>query len=304
MFSLFTPTSSAMIAWGVWVIPMPAPRTWTDWRLRARSSRATSAAILYPHHPFTPSYDVWQIFEDAEVHEPFDPSGEGVRGTPVAQPGTDLAELTVEERRMIIRATYAMVYQIDQAVGRMIEGLRRTGLWEHTVVVFTSDHGDFMGDHGRLRKGYTPSDALLHLPFILRAPGDRLPDQVATSMSNVDVMPTLASLAGVSAPDSMPGDIHGRDMVEVVRAGDDHVALAYCSNGDPAVTNYTLYDDAYRFTLYPRTGHVELYDHRSDLGEVHNLAASEPELVAAMRRRVEAQLLLHRNPTLARVSAW
>jgi arylsulfatase A-like enzyme len=205
---------------------------------------------------------------------------------------------------MIIRATYAMVYQIDLAVGRMMEGLQRAGLWENTIVVFTSDHGDFLGDHGRLRKGYTPSDALLHLPFVLRAPGalrsGDLPERVDTPMSNVDVLPTLTSLAGMAAPDW----IHGRDITAVVREGCDHVALAYCSNGDPAVTNYTLYDDVYRFTLYPQRDHVELYDHRRDPGEVRNLATSESDRVAAMRRRVEARLLLHRNPTLARVSAW
>jgi arylsulfatase A-like enzyme len=257
-----------------------------------------------PHHPFTPSHDVWALFEDAEVHEPFDPAGEGARGTPVAHAGTDVSDLTMEERRMIIRATYAMVYQIDLAVGRMMEGLQRAGLWENTIVVFTSDHGDFLGDHGRLRKGYTPSDALLHLPFVLRAPGalrsGDLPERVDTPMSNVDVLPTLTSLAGMAAPDW----IHGRDITAVVREGCDHVALAYCSNGDPAVTNYTLYDDVYRFTLYPQRDHVELYDHRRDPGEVRNLATSESDRVAAMRRRVEARLLLHRNPTLARVSAW
>jgi hypothetical protein len=70
------------------------------------------------------------------------------------------------------------------------------------------------------------------------------------------------------------------------------------------VTNYTLYDRAYRFTLYPTRGYAELYDHREDPGECHNLVAERPAQATAMWRTIEAQLLRHRNPILARVSAW
>jgi len=48
---------------------------------------------------------------------------------------------------MIIRYTYAMIYQVDPAVGRILDALKAAGLWEDTIVVFTSDHGDFLGDH-------------------------------------------------------------------------------------------------------------------------------------------------------------
>ena len=108
--------------------------------------------------------------------------------------------MSAEERRTVIRYTHAMIYQIDQAVGRILDALQANGLWEDTIVVFTSDHGDFLGDHARLRKGTVGSDALLHLPFILRAPGADLPARVDTPMSNCDVMPTLAALTGVAPP--------------------------------------------------------------------------------------------------------
>ncbi|MGC9349500.1 MAG: sulfatase family protein, partial [Anaerolineae bacterium] len=253
-----------------------------------------------PHHPFTPPYNVLERFEGIEVRDPFDPTGEAVEGTPLGSAGTDLSGMTMAERRTIIRYTYAMAHQIDLAVGRMVDGLKQAGLWDDTIVVFTSDHGDFLGDHARLRKGYTPSDALLHLPFIMRAPGADLPSRVNMPMSNVDVLPTVLAMTGVEAP----AWIHGVDIAEVLSQGREHTVLAYCSNGQPEVTNYTLYDDRYRFTLYPHSGYVELFDHQEDLGEVNNLAEEAPERVDRMRRVIESRLLLHRNPILARVSAW
>jgi arylsulfatase A-like enzyme len=103
----------------------------------------------------------------------------------------DLSKFSPEERRRIIQYTYAMVYQIDRAAGRILQAIKDHDLWENTIIIFTSDHGDFLGDHGRLRKGAVGSDALLHVPFILRAPGSRLPGRVDVPMSNADVLPTL-----------------------------------------------------------------------------------------------------------------
>lgn len=292
--------------------PSPVPgelhnTTWLANRFRAYledrpAGRPFFAFIGFPdpHHPFTPSYDVVRDFEGIEVPDPVDPAGEAVAGTPLAEAGTDVSAFSREDRRIIRRYTYAMIHQIDAAVGHMIDGLERAGLWEETLVVFTSDHGDFLGDHGRLRKGYTPADSLLHLPFILRAPGAALPARVDTPMSNVDVLPTLTALTSVTPPEW----IHGADMTEVVSRGEDHVALAYCSNGDPAVTNYTLYDARYRYTLYPQRGYAELYDHRTDPGECRNLVDAQPDRAAAMRGRIETSLIQHRNPILGRVSAW
>jgi len=253
-----------------------------------------------PHHPFTPSYDVVREFEGAEVREPFDPTGETVVGTPLDVAATDVSGLSPEERRIVRRYTQAMVHQIDDAVGRIVDSLKRAGEWENTIVVFTSDHGDFLCDHGRLRKTVDASDNLLHLPFVMRVPGSSLPGRVDTPMSNVDVLPTLAALASVVGPEW----VHGTDMAHVVREGEEHVALAYCSGGRPDTVNVTVYDDDYRFTVYPHTGYEALYNHRDDPGESVNLAGLDPARSAAMRRMIESQLLLHRNPIAARVCAW
>ena len=167
-------------------------------------------------------------FESIDVPEPYDPDGAAIEGTPIEHVGTDVSGLTREERRIIRRYTAAMIYQIDMAVGRIVEGLKQAGQWDNTIIVFTSDHGDWLCDHARLRKEQTASDMLLHVPFILRAPGSDLPARVDTPMSNTDVLPTLTALAGIAAPDWC----HGANIAQVVRENRDHPgAWPYCANG-------------------------------------------------------------------------
>ncbi|MBN2002102.1 MAG: sulfatase-like hydrolase/transferase [Anaerolineae bacterium] len=299
--------------------PLPAALHNTAWLadrfcdyLRTRPTENASpffAFVGFPalHDPCMPSLDVLRDFEEIAVKEPVDPDGAAIQDTPLASTGIDVSGLTPEERRIVLRYTYATLYQIDAAIGQMVEALKQARLWENTIVIFTGDHGDFLCDHGRLYAGYAPDDVLLHVPFILRVPasvlaGGRLPLRVETPMSNSDVLPTLAALAGVTPPVWL----QGTNMVDVVREKRSHVALAFCANGQPEMTNYTVYDPTYRFTLYPRTGYVELYDHQEDPGECHNLAShTDFQMhIAAMISAVQARLMQYHHPILARVSAW
>jgi arylsulfatase A-like enzyme len=254
-----------------------------------------------PHHPFTPCQEALDLFAGQQVKEPYDESGQGIADSPLRDRyGMDISRLSAEERRTIIRYTYAMVYQIDLTVGRIVDALKARGLWEDTIVVFTSDHGDFLGDHGRLRKGIVGADALLHVPFVLHAPGAGLPSQVDLPMSNCDVMPTLAALTGIEPPDWQ----HGRDVTALLREGEESHALAFCANGNPANVNYTVYDADCRLTYYPYWGFCELYDHRDDPGECTNLAARAQPRVRALMQVLEQSMLRYHNPILGRTGAW
>lgn len=313
------PTRPIPALGNLYASPVPSAVHHTAWLadnfcdyLRGRAAESVAPFFAFvgfpdPYHAFTPSADVLRDFEAIAVKEAVDPDGAAIQDTPLASTGKDVSGLTPEERRIVLRYAYATLYQIDVAVGRVVEGLKQAGVWENTLVVFTSDHGDFLCDHGRLHTGYAPADILLHVPFILRAPasvlaGGRLPLRVETPMSNSDVLPTLAALAGVT----LPAWTQGANMVDVVREKRPHVALAFCANGQPEITNYTLYDPTYRFTLYPRTGYVELYDHQEDPGECQNLArhADFQMHIAAMISAVQARLMQYHHPILARISAW
>ena len=271
--------------------------------LQTRPVRPFFAFIGFPdpHHPFTPCQEVLDEFSELAVKEPVDLDGAGIAGSPVRDRfGEDISNLSPQERRTVIQYTYAMVHQIDRAVGRVLQALKDHDLWDDTILIFTSDHGDFLGDHGRLRKGIVGSDALLHVPFILRAPGSRLPARVDIPMSNADVLPTLAALTGVEPPSW----IHGKDIVRVMRQGELHHTYAFCANGNPAHTNYTVYDAHSRMTYYPYSEYVELFDHREDPGEVNNLAARQPRNVLRLMSILQERMLHFNNPILGRTGAW
>lgn len=256
-----------------------------------------------PHHPFMPAADVAGDFEGMEVEEPVDFDGSAWADSPVPTISQcAIPQMSAEDRRVVRRYTHAMIHQIDRAVGRVLQAVRDHGLWEDTIIVFTSDHGDFLGDHNLLRKGWAGCDALLHVPFLLRAPGVTLPKRVGRVMSNCDVFPTLAALAGVPAPEGL----HGRDILGVLRSGEPHCAFACNADGDPRNTNYDVYDDRYRLSFYPGRGLVTLYDHSSDPAECHNVAdgTENRETVQRMLDTLARRLLADYNPILSRFSRW
>lgn len=236
-----------------------------------------------PHHPFSPSFDIAERFESCDVKEPVDPECLAAQSSSIISrfvrdtPGLSIKELSPEQRRQFIRYTQAMIYQIDCAVGSIIQTLKDKELWDNTVIVFTSDHGDFLGDHALLRKDMMASDSLLRVPFILRAPGIGLPPAVSTPMSNCDVLPTLVKIAGIDAAGDAVNNFHGKDVIEIVRNEEDHIALSFCynainNNANRRLDNFSAYTRDLRFTLYPYIGVSELYNHQGDPAEITNLA--------------------------------
>lgn len=257
-----------------------------------------------PHHPFTPSFDVLEEFLDADPPAPIDPTGEAWNAYSDFREVSrnSIAHLPPDAWRAIRRYTLAQTCQIDRAVGRILAALEASGVADETAVVFTSDHGDYLGDHGLLRKSHCACDALLHVPFILHAPfAAGLPTEIAAATSNCDVLPTLADLAGIPAP----AGLDGRSLLDSAHApASEHAAFAFSANGEPEVQNYTVYDDRYRLTWYPNTGFVELYDHRDDPGECLNVANQQPQRVADMQDRIRERLALSYHPILKREGAW
>lgn len=121
--------------------------------------------------------------------------------------GTPSKGVTERSLRRIMPDYFGMVKCIDDNVARIIETLKQRQLLERTIVVFTSDHGDLCGEHGRLNKG-VPYEGSARIPFIVRAEGLVPPGIVVPeALSCVDFLPTMISLLDVKPT----GSVHGRD---------------------------------------------------------------------------------------------
>lgn len=115
-------------------------------------------------------------------------------------------EMTDHDHRVITAAYYAMIDQIDHEVGRIIQYLKDIGQYENTLILFTSDHGESLGDHGIYLKGPYCYETGVHVPFIISWPGHTAAGLKRNAlMELVDVAPTLLQAAGIPVPEAMQG---------------------------------------------------------------------------------------------------
>jgi arylsulfatase len=130
---------------------------------------------------------------------------------------------------------YGMVRFVDDGLGQILDALESLGLRENTIVVFTSDHGDFMGEHGMQCKGGVFYDCLTRIPLILSWPGQVAAGQREEGMVNlIDVVPTLLQLQGLDVPRSM----RGKALPTVTGAAPRDAAFSeYGAGGPPFLTS-------------------------------------------------------------------
>lgn len=185
--------------------------------------------------------------------------------------------------RSAIQAYYAVISFMDAQVGRMLDALDSLGLRDNTIVVFTSDHGYHMGEHGYYQKNtlFENSD---RIPLIVSYPGMKQKGKVSRSIVEmIDLYPTLSDLAGLRVPSYLAG----RSFKKITgdpRQKTRNSALSQVSGG------YTLRTTDYRYTRWGAGGAdmIEVYDRRNDPGEMKNLAKDRQ--YAALIKQLDAQL--------------
>ena len=182
-----------------------------------------------PHPPYmAPSkYTSRYSSEDMEVPEYIDP---GKLGDRLAQHQKALHydRASESDLKETMRYYFASVeWGVDHQVGEILLALEKKGITDNTIVVFTSDHGDFMGEYQMVRKGMFLYDALLHVPLIWYAPGHLKKGLSLDHMTqNVDIFPTLLDIAGMEVPDHLSGRSLKNIMQGKLSIDDDFVVYA------------------------------------------------------------------------------
>jgi iduronate 2-sulfatase len=199
----------------------------------------------------------------------------------------DQLNLKPEIARQAIQAYYASISFADAQVGRVLDALEKTGLSDNTIVVFTSDHGYHMGEHGHYQKT-TLFENATRVPLVMAGPGIA-EGGVAKSMAEmVDFYPTLAELANLPIPDF----VSGVSLAEALRDPSKATRTSALSQYD---SGYSIRTKRYRYTEWGDAGAAgnELYDHLSDPAEMKNLADDDThrdtikELSQLLRRRIQ-----------------
>lgn len=207
--------------------------------------------------------------------------------------------LTEQQEREVIRAYYASISFMDANVGRILDALDRLGLAENTIVVFMSDHGYNLGEHGQWMK-QSLFERSAQNPLILAGPGVRAKGKASPRLVEyLDLYPTLADLAGLTAPN----DLEGRSLLPLLKdpkATWNHPALTQVQRGNAAAgffMGYSIRTERWRYNEWEdgKRG-TELYDEKGDPGELHNLA-SDPKFEKTVK---EMHALLVRSTAARR----
>jgi arylsulfatase A-like enzyme len=280
-----------------------------------------AVGFFRPHTPFAaPKDPYFGWYPEAAMPVVRDIEADQADIPPAALASRRPEELTMTEthRRQAVQAYYASISFMDAQAGRVLDTLDRLGLAGNTIVVFTSDHGYHLGEHG-LWKKQSLFEESARVPLLVAAPGkSRAGAVVRTPVSHVDLYPTLAALAGVKAPANLQGrslaplltdpaaphrgwaltqTLRGgggggagkrkaaasAEAGKVERAGRKTAATGGAENA-ARTGGYTLRTEHWRYTEWDggRQGR-ELYDHRNDPRELTNLASQPAHAVTVAR---------------------
>ncbi|MCY4526110.1 MAG: sulfatase-like hydrolase/transferase, partial [Anaerolineaceae bacterium] len=181
---------------------------------------------------------------------------------------------------------YAMVSEVDWQVGRILQALEESGAAENTIVILTSDHGDWLGENLRLGKGYPGPDAVSRVPLLVRWPGGNLQSghRVTEIVEAVDVLPTLLEMAGIQ----LPPHLQGSSLLPLLRGAQDDLQGSAIMEADGWKTLRTA---RYRYLVHD-DGRESLWDLNFDPREYHDVADD---------RRYCDELSKHRHLLLQRL---
>ena len=226
--------------------------------------------------------------------------------------GHAFTEMSERDHKMHTAAYYAMVEMIDIQVGRLLEALRESGQDQDTLIVFHSDHGEMLGDHGIYLKGPYFYEGAVKVPLILYWPG-KLQEgkRVKGLVELMDLPQTLLELAGIPAPSSMMGKSFAALCTdqEAQKHRDSVYAEYYNAmpwHQSPKAICTMVFDGRYKLVVCHGIGEGELYDLAQDPAETDNLWDSPESANVKMKLLLlmTDRMAFTCDPLPERVSAW
>jgi arylsulfatase A-like enzyme len=269
---------------------------------RARAERVTDEAIEWlkgkrderfflflhyydPHSDYTPP---------ARYKERFDPGYQGPIDGSVPNLLEHQDQLTEGDFRHLVALYDGEVAYVDDQLARLFDQIKQMGLWDRSVIVFTSDHGEEFREHGSFGHGFTLYDEQLLVPLVICWPGRlREGHRVKEAVQLIDVVPTVLEMVGVEGPKGAER-FEGKSLVSYCQASAAAPAALRDAFSQTELGENELYADRVdgAKAIYNATsGRWELYDLVSDPGETTNLAGRDRERLAALSSKLDPYIL-------------
>ncbi len=290
-------TKGAAQTWHSQLPPAWHNSTWTadraiEWLRHGRGDAPFCAWVSFPdpHHPFDAPEPWSRLHDPAEIDLPenrtrdfenrpwwheavltAEPTG-SKEGAEIRKAYSRIPEQTDEQLREIIANTYGQIALVDHNVGRILIALEEMGLDDNTIVIYISDHGDWLGDHGLILKGPMHYDGLLRVPCLIRGPGVPAGKVVDEPVSTLDLGPTFCDYAGAEALQVQ----HGASLRPLAEgeAPRDFALNEWellPTRAGVALSLRTVRTKTHTMTVDLQSGAGELYDRVNDPGEMVNL---------------------------------
>jgi arylsulfatase A-like enzyme len=298
-FQPWPPDKNAPIRRHHWDLPQELHyTTWTAERSIAAIERSTAAEKPFflwasfhdPHPPYLVPEPWASLYDPADMEpgtllpdeldkmpphfaltQEAHPDFSAWRETPWANHGFHSHLISDADMRKNMAVYYGMISFMDAQIGRILNCLDELGIADNTIVVFSTDHGHFLGQHGLIAKGAFHYEDLLKLPFIVRWPGHVPAASESTSLQSlVDLAPTFLSACGLPVPGVMQGVNQLGVWQGEIPSARDMVVTEF--RHQPTRVHLRTYIEArYKLTVYRDQEYGELFDLQSDPDERHNL---------------------------------
>ena len=243
-----------------------------------------------PHHPFSPPGDYYSMYSPDEVELPISFHNPNKDATPPVRLLWDEYEAGKENKRWtwpfvtgeaeardITAKTYGQISMIDDAIGQVVGALDRLGLRDNTVLVFFSDHGDYLGDHGLMLKGPMHYQSVIRVPFAWSDPDPAFRHGHSNAVTSIlDLAKTVLHRAGLQPYNGIQGEdllpaLGGSNSLDdrslVIESTTQYPFLGF----DDLVSVTSLVDKRWRLSVWQGCDWGELYDVENDPAELINL---------------------------------
>jgi arylsulfatase A-like enzyme len=228
-----------------------------------------------PHPPFDPPEPYYSMYRNCDIPAPvfgdWSEPGQMPHQFRETMLGQHYDLITPEVIREARSAYYGLITQIDYNMGRIFAALQDMGLMQDAMIVYTSDHGEYLGDHHAGGKGFFHEPSA-HVPFAMRLPQSwddrRHGTQCDAPVTLSDVMPTILAAAGGDVPDNCDGV----NLVDVARGKRESRPYVLHASGRKGQGTLGVFDGRYKYSYYAIGGVEHLFDLEADPMETRNLA--------------------------------